>query len=189
MMITRSRLTSKLRRYILGGAIVTGWISLAVPSLAEVNPPYVHPLTVQIDANDDELNNLVKSYLSRELRSLKDVTINEAPQPTFIIHCGCLPAMLNGVKVGYALSFVITSNLSPLKYIASDKYITDVLDKSPEGRIYALRTMLTGMCRLTQQFEDQFLFTCATDNLKDRCESFVASFDTKYLDPLRNKHD
>ena len=157
------------------------------PTRSLNSSPDVHPLTVQIDANDDELNNLVKSYVSRELRSLKDVIINEAPQPTFVIHCGCLPAMLNGVKIGYALSFVITSNLNPLKYIASDK--ENVLDKSPEGRIYALRTMLTTMCRLTQQFEDQIVFTCPTDDLKDRCASFVATFDTKYLDPLRNKHD
>src|ERR1700730_13660978 len=123
---------NRLKRFILAAAMILSSFVTTASSPVQASSPDVHPLTVQIDTNDDELNNLVKSYVSRELRSLKDVIINEAPQPTFIIHSGCLPVMLNGVKMGYAVSFVITSNLSPLKYIASDKDITNVLDKSPE---------------------------------------------------------
>jgi hypothetical protein len=43
------------------------------------------------------------------------------------------------------------------------------------------------MCRLTQQYEDQYLFTCPKADRRENAESFVATFDTKYLNPLRAK--
>jgi hypothetical protein len=42
-----------------------------------------------------------------------------------------MPTKINGTKVGYAVSFVVTSNLKPLKYIAAQ--FKAALDKSPEG--------------------------------------------------------
>lgn len=179
---------NRFQCFVLAATILGG---LAVsPSLrAQAKPGDARVLSVRIDANDDGVSNLVNSYVSRELRSLRDVTINEAPQPTFVIHCGCLPLMTNGVKLGYVVSLVITSNLKPMEYIAQYKDLLNVLDASPEARIYAVKTFLTMKCRLTQQFEDQILFTCPVDDLKEQCESFVATFDTKYLNPLREKHD
>jgi hypothetical protein len=156
-------------------------------SEAEPNSNSVQAISVQIEANDDELSNLVNSYVSRELRSLKDVTINTAPKPTFVIHCACLPLVVGGTKVGCAVSFVITSNVKPLKYTAENKNFTDVLDQSPEARVQLTKTILLDMCRLTQQYEDQSLFTCPAANFREHCESFVATFDTKYLNPLREK--
>jgi hypothetical protein len=157
--------------------------------VADSSASVTHPLSVQIDANDDESGNLVNSYVSRELRSLKDVTINAAPQPTFVIHCMCLPTVVADVKVGYVVSFVITSNLQPLKYIAENKQFTDVLDKSPEAKVNMTKMFLTQMCRLTQQFEDQIILRCPSADLHDKCKSFVATFDVKYLNPLRENQN
>src|SRR5258708_36084198 len=123
---------NKVNGWILAGGTMVGLFDSGVSLSAQLNKsPDSHPLTVRIDANDNELNNLVKSYVARELRSLKDVTINEAPQPTFVIGCICMPTKINGTKVGYAVSFVVTSNLKPLKYIAAQ--FKTALDKSPEG--------------------------------------------------------
>jgi hypothetical protein len=164
-----------------------GLIGTIGKSVAESNAPESHALSVRIEANDDELSNLVNSYISRELRSLKDVTINTAPQPTLVIHCACIPAMVGGRNVGCVVSFVITSNVKPVEYIAENKNFTDVLDNSPEAKVHLTKMFLTQICRLTQQYEDQSLFTCPTASLRENCESFVATFDTKYLNPLRAK--
>jgi hypothetical protein len=143
-------------------------------------------ISVRIDANDDEVGNLAKSYISRELRSLGDVTL-DAPQPTFVIHCKCFTLELkNGVKSGYVVGFVITSNLDTLKYIAGNEQIAGALDKLPEAEI--LRWALEGLCRTMQEYEGQLLYLCPMDGLKDQCASFVATFDTQFLEPLRQKH-
>jgi hypothetical protein len=100
---------------------VTSLLGTVSKAAAESTPPGARAISVRIDAKDDEVNNLVKSYVSRELRSLKDVTIDESPYATFVIHCGGLSVEMNGTKLGYAVSLVITSNLFPLKYIAENK--------------------------------------------------------------------
>jgi hypothetical protein len=142
---------------------------------------------VQIEANDDELGNLVNSYISRELRSLKDVTVNTASQPTFVIHCVCMPALVGERNIGCIVSLVITSNVKPVENIAGNKDIAEVMDNSGYARVYLTKTFLNQMCRLTQQYEDQYLFTCPKADLREKAESFVATFDTKYLNPLRAK--
>jgi hypothetical protein len=150
-------------------------------SVAESNASQNPALSVQIYADDDELGNLINSYVSRELRSLKDVTVNESHFPTFAIHCSCVPVEMNGVKLGYAISFVITSNLAALKYIDGDPEITGALD--PKVRLFSLKAM----CLVMQAFEAQSLSLCSANQLKEKCESFVAAFDTKYLNPVRAK--
>ena len=149
-------------------------------SEAEPNSNSVQSISVRIDANDDETGNLVNSYVSRELRSLKDVTIDQSLYSTFVIHCGGLPVEMNGTKLGYAVSLVVTSNRMPLKNIAENKDILNALDKS-----FDARATLRAWCLTTQQFEGQSVFVCRADQLKEKCESFVATFDTKCLNPLR----
>lgn len=150
----------------------------ASKSVAESNASQNPALSVQIYANDDELGNLINSCVSRELRSLKDVIVNESHFPTFAVHCSCVPVEMNGVKLGYAVSFVITSNLNTLKYIDGDQQITGALDSK-------VRFWLKAMCLVTLQFEAQSLSLCPANQLKEKCQSFVAMFDTKYLNPLR----
>jgi hypothetical protein len=157
-----------------------GLIGTIGKSVAESKVPEAHALSVRIETRDDELGNLVNSYVSRELRSLKDVTINESPYSTFVIRCGGLSVEMNGTKLGYAVSLVVTSNRMPLKNIAENKDILNAIDKS-----FDAQAALRAWCLVTQQFEGQSVFVCSADQLKEHCESFVANFDTKYLNPLR----
>ena len=166
-------------------------------SEAEPNSDSVRAIFVQIEATDDEISTLVHSYVGRELRSLKDVTVTtKAGAPTFataekqglvfVIHCASAPVEVNNANVGCAVSLMVTSNREPLKYIAGNVPINEALKHSPEG---GLDQLLAGLCALTQTFEEQVVFTCSRKDLKENCESFVATFDTKHLNPLRGGGD
>ena len=103
-----------MKKIIAVAMAAIGLLGSGAKSIAESNAaPEAHALSVQIEANDDELSNLVNSYISRELRSLKDVTVNTASQPTFVIHCVCMPAFAGERNIGCIVSLVITSNVKP----------------------------------------------------------------------------
>jgi hypothetical protein len=158
---------------------------------AEVQPNSVPPnlIAVRIETGDDEVSKLVSNYLTKDLRSFTDVIVNQPSLPTFVIHCGCLTAMANDVTLGCVVSLVVTSNLKPLKYIAGNEAIVKAIDSAPQGQLDELKTSLAMHCRLMQAFEDQIVFTCPRMALKEKCDAFVATFDSKYLYPFRqNKY-
>jgi|GEM_PF-5007447 len=174
---------------ILVMVITASLLASITKSEVQTNSVPLNIIFVRIEASDDEVGNLVNNYLTRDLRSYTDVGVNQPAPPTFVIHCACLSAMANDVTLGCVVSLVITSNLKPLRYIAGNEAITKAIGNSPEGQSSALQTALTMHCRLMQAFEEQIVFTCPRTALKEKCDSFVANFDSKYLYPFRqNKY-
>jgi hypothetical protein len=127
-----------MKKIIAVAMAAIGLLGTGAESLAESNAPEAHALSVQIEANDDELDNLVNSYISRQLRSLKDVTVNTASQPTFVIHCVCMPALAGERNIGCIVNLVITSNVKPLENIVGNKDIAQVMDNSSYAKVYVL---------------------------------------------------
>jgi hypothetical protein len=170
---------------ILVSVIAASW--LVGISKAEVQPNSVPPnlIAVRIETGDDEVSKLVSNYLIKDLRSFTDVSVNQPSAPTFVIHCVCLSAMANDITLGCVVSLVITSNLKPLRYIAGNEVIIKAIDSAPPGQLDGLKTALALHCRLMQAFEDQIVFTCPRTDLKEKCDAFVATFDSKYLYPFR----
>jgi hypothetical protein len=159
------------------------WLSVANESQGQgegkVLPSSVHPLTVNIVVGgDEELRGRVKSYFSSELRDLKDVKISDL-QPTFVIDCVVDKLSRGGSTTGFAMSFVVTSNLKALKYLADD-----FTQKQFDGNPIALASFITG-CRLIQEIEMHQLISGPLSNLREDCGEEIADFDGKCLVPLR----
>jgi hypothetical protein len=173
------RISRNVRAIVLSFSFL---LIVAGRSLAQEPPASVHPLTVGVVIDgDDELVSRVRSYVSRGLRDLKDVKISDT-QPTFVINCVVGRAKVGDTTLGYVMSFVVTSNLKALKYIASD--FAKKLDAC-DGPHPVDGVSLTASCRLTQEVESQHLVTCSIPNLKETCLNQIADFDGKCLEPLR----
>src|SRR5450432_1878374 len=96
-------------KYALGFLFIVA----ALPFLAHGQPKYSTKVQVAVSGDDDSLSSLVKSYLSRNLRSLGDVAVvDEKVDYTFNILVNRLK-LVNGELTGFDLSVLIAHSLDP----------------------------------------------------------------------------
>jgi hypothetical protein len=132
---------------------------LALSSLSAYAQSSPHlPFRVQVVTGGGELGDSVQSYTKRELRQLPDVEVVDGT-PEWIIHVAVLAITQASTVTGYSLSVVVLAPVNELE-------------------VYGDKTA-------RYHFLDHWLFAGAPTDLKGHCETLVAFFDSKVLEPRR----
>ncbi len=123
-------------------------------------------VTLSVTCDDELLRNQIKSYVTRELRDLRDVDVVErAPSrgAVFgIVLMAIKTANAMGVPTGWALSWVVTQ------------------------RQYELNDAVTSVRGVNTIFVTSALFVGADSDLKQSMAAAVASFDATTLEEIRS---
>ena len=136
-------------------------------------------MTVGID--DKALNDNVTSFLSRELRSLKDVELvrRDDPQVEFVISVAGMPLVTKGgTTTGFALSVTV---YSPMTQSALDIVLSN---KANPGNIKELSEIFLPYVRI----QSNDVYVGGTDDIRKQCEMIVVSFDRKVLQAARDSY-
>ena len=129
-----------------------------------------------VSSSDASTKTLAQSYIKRELRSLGDVEVVEFANSDWQIDITVLKARsMSGVHQGYCMGVIYTRRYEVPDYI---------LDSMLKPSVSAERRKL--WFRPVEELVGGTLLVGGMDNLKSMCESAVADFDTKVLDPMRN---
>lgn len=115
-------------------------------------------VAVFVQANNKDLRDTTESYISRELRSLKDVNIT-TDNPFYEIYVLILEnKTTSGRPTGYTAGVAITYNLPCTVF---------------------------GKAQVCNTFETQRVYIDNVDSLRRMCEEIVTDFDAKNLKSLR----
>lgn len=129
--------------------------AVMLPCFAQTPPKYVAKVQLSVLCEDGSLKSQFTSFLSRELRSLGDVTMVEE-KPDFVISVGVLKVQKVGeITTGFAASSLVT------KPLAAD--------------------IVTGPVLVLGHNLD----VGATGDIQSKCQGMIADFDTSVLGPDR----
>ena len=147
-------------------------LGLATFSQADdlVIKPYETTVSISVSA-DKNIENKIKSYIGRELRSLGDVVITDE-NPDWILDIAAIEIKnKNNFLTGIALSEVI---LKPFR----NKLIKHLVSSKAKKEVDIMTSDL-------YFFETHSLRLGTPDGLRDICNSIVADFDSNKLNPDR----
>ena len=146
---------------------------------------------VQVTSSDENTKAHIESYLKRELRSLQDVEIVDTGNRFRIVIVALEPKYkVSGNKTGdmiYAYRFADTTHINDYPHIWD--YFRENSGKIPPevhndlGRLFAVSDLLA----LSERIYTMRIVYFDTNDLKRNCEELVAEFDTKVLEPERNR--
>lgn len=158
---------------------VAGMILLAVCSYlpavarAEDTTAVRHRVALDVACQNDSLRTQIISFVSRELRSLRDVDITD-DNPSFKISIVAIAvALKSGYEAGYAFSIVVTSPLGDWSWALAK-------DLKPESK-----AVIAKLLAEQESLEDHRLLVGSFDNLRQDLTRFIAKFDTDKLEPRR----
>jgi hypothetical protein len=118
---------------------------------------------ILIDFESKEIRNELYSYLAREIRSLKDVSIVEKDADYIVSVTMIENRLQNNELVGYAMSVTIQKRRFCLSLVKNQKnkiqYYLDLMD--------------------------EFLFVFPQEDLRNRASKVITLFDTRILEPTR----
>jgi hypothetical protein len=129
---------------------------------------------------DEQLKNMIESFIKRELRSLNDVAVTDK-DPRYVIGIVALQAKaVEGAELdSIALSLVIRASASTVP-ISS---LTAPADAEREPKDNAV-----DVYKGTDTLIQHGLFMTPIDGLKRACEEIIADFDSDALEPRRKLH-
>ena len=142
-----------------------------------VPPPKPTVFRAALEIRTGSISNLLKSYLSRELRSLGDVeVVDEKPHYTIIVLCESLALRGSSTVSSYAMSVVVTTEVDPalncvvLNYCALDLVQADKLKEACAKRVAEFDTQVLDEARKTNRFlrsaETRLIFVTNTPAAK-----------------------
>lgn len=159
---------------VLGAVVVSSALASSADPKPE-RPPFQSKLLVRVTSEDQATKRQLESFLSRELRDLKDVSIVETG------HDASLQAMAikqvavdNNTVLGYAVSVAATK---PVKLGSFRSFLTG----KPPQALDTLFTLLDSM----EEFSTQFLYVGSEKDLREIAERIVVDFDTTVIEPER----
>ena len=124
-------------------------------------------------SGDPEITNVVKSFIGRELRALRDVQVTN-DQPDWVFHVITVEVKLKeNVKTGYGISAII---LEPFQ---SD-VLTPLLDKRYVDRGHTLTADLYSV-------KKHMINIGSKEDIKNICVKMVADLDSEFLEIKRKK--
>jgi hypothetical protein len=123
---------------------------------------------------DNELDGIIRGYLVRSLRELKNVAITNL-EPDYKIQCVAAACTLEGDVPGCAISIAVLSNLGTLA--AVDSYYTSGKKVEAEA-LYDWLDHYNLVC--------QYIFVTPRARLQQTCSEFVAHFDGRELDEIES---
>ena len=122
---------------------------------------------------DKDVRNLVKSFIGRELRALKDVEITDN-DPDWVLHLVTVEVKLkDGVQTGFGISGIV---LKPFK----TDVLTPLLDKRFIDRGHTLTADLYSI-------KKHMVNIGPTDDIHNICKRIVSDLDSEYLEIKRKK--
>lgn len=151
--------------------IFTAMLAFAAPTwAARPLPDFSARVKVSV-SSDDSISAEVKSYISRELRSLGDVVTTDQNPEYVLSVVASVVTTKSGSKRGVAFSVVVLEPFDNalIKNLAQPKY----------------KKMTTILTKNLYRFSDQRLQVGSTNDLRSICSDIVAQFDTDELAPAR----
>jgi uncharacterized protein involved in exopolysaccharide biosynthesis len=147
-----------------------------LPCIAQAPPKYSATVQLYISGEDDTLKTQVNSFLSRELRSLGDITIVDVkPDIVFQVIALRLKSQQGTPPVsGFSIATLITS---PETY----EFLKVLKDRIGDVLLDALKTRTGGGSYVL----DFRLRSGSLDDVKSICQQIVADFDATILDQQR----
>ena len=125
------------------------------------------------------VSNEINSYIKRELRDLKDVSMVDSEDATIILEIVSLETRNEaGTKTGYALSIVITSRYPKGFWSNFGAATSHPLSSQDVG---ALQSLTDDLVRV----EDHEIRTLPRDQLKMVCQGIAARLDSELLEKRR----
>ena len=157
------------RSLILLTAVIV--MTLGVTTNSEEQTDHKFRVQVSVSSKDDSFEGLVKSYINRELRSLRDVEIVYR-NPRWKLSIVALEDFTkSGRKMGVTLSTVILRRFD-------NQFLLSTLPENYR-RLASLQT--SGL----YDHYDQWVNGGSNDDLRTICNEIVAKFDTRYLEKVR----
>jgi hypothetical protein len=134
---------------------------------------YAGDITVSMSVSGDEqLTELVSSYINREFRDLHDVTIVSDTRADYEVRVIALANTLKtGQQIGYILSVVVLATVP-----------TNTFDAAVSKEI---RPFLHNYLATLSQFDNNYLYSSGPAELKTTCENIVARIDSAIFEPER----
>jgi hypothetical protein len=141
---------------------------------------------------DEDIKQKTESYLSRELRSLGDVTVVEkggdCKLNIIVIDRVCLSISVTYENPSIPYIFVLAETLS--------KSLLEQLTSHPESKFKQevkqkiIMDSITGLVSVLENdglllSPKTWLYTGSLDNLRSRCEEIIVDFDSNYLKEKR----
>lgn len=150
---------------------VSGYL-MAVAAAAEE-----HELTVQLKVNCTQkaLQDEVRSYVQRELRSLKDVSILDANARHEVTITVLESRNERDVPIGYAVSVLVVSRFPSKQYFGLP--IFQMTEKD--------RANVENGTKEYVLIEMNGLYSCDKDELRKVCERVVVNIDSEVIEPDR----
>jgi hypothetical protein len=139
--------------------------------LAQDLKPYSCRVSLYVSAKNDSFKGKIESYISRELRSLGDVTVTD-DKPDWVLYILALETYIKGEqKAGVILSTTVLKpfNNKLLLNMVNEKF-KEVVSKSTSGIL---------------EHRDNWLQIGSPSNLRSICNEIVADFDSQWIKPER----
>jgi len=173
----------------ISSLFVTGDSEISQPEQTITEKKFNAKVYLNISA-DDELKNQIYSYLSRELRSLGDVTLVVEDEPDWIIHIIAMKSTnTSGIDMGVVFSTVIES-----RYKITD-VIKLIIDNKVEKEGWKetrpdvdWKKAIDIIIPTVTYIADHMLRVCGPESIKISCQEIVADFDSGYLKNKREEH-
>jgi len=168
--------------------------------LAEEKPIPNFKVSIQIDINDDDTNQTIVSYISRELRSLGDVTIVDTGEDCLlqVVVIEIENKASTDAKLGFALSVAyleptdakvflsVLNGLADLHTLVVSYPYTEQINEVVD-RLSALVLKMNESTHTLGDYsiDQHLLYVGGSDDLRNRCEKIIVDFDNNYLKEKR----
>jgi len=153
---------------------------------------------IKIDCTGEDLKQTTESYLSRELRSLGDVTIVDTGEDCMIEVVLLENTITSGEKIGPILSVAyleptdakvflsVLNGLADLHTLVVSYPYTEQINEVVD-RLSALVLKMNESTHTLGDYsiDQHLLYTGGTNDLRNRCEKIIVDFDNNYLKEKR----
>jgi hypothetical protein len=144
-------------------------------------PPWHANVQVTVGRSDESKPNEAEtktvSYLKRELRSLRDVTVVETNADYTINLIAFETSTVQGLATGYALSY----------------FVTEPVRSRPFSMFFGLNAqqqeVLSNYLSSAVLIDGHYLYIVPLDGLRTHAENFITHLDTDWFEPSRRNHE
>jgi hypothetical protein len=165
-------------------ALAVGVASQATPQAPFELAPYSARVQVVVSSSDEvrdgELCSRAKSFLTRDLRELRDITVDDS-DPDWSRELIAMQPSVAGRVTGYALSYTLRAPLV--------RGATLTFSELPTGLPEEVSSLFQRAAVALSHYRDHQLMLGPMESLKRTCEGIVADFDAKHLEPARQETD
>ena len=152
-------------------------VAPATSTASPIKPSLTIRVRLKITGTNPADADMVRSYVSHDLRSLDDVNIVDDGD-LITLNCIIMPSeLVNGIRTGYILSWAVTSQVNSVMALTN---ATNDTTMNP-ATLRFIKIWLKG----DESLVDHYISTCATNDLKTSVEGDIAKIDGSDLEDVR----